>query len=226
MNKINLMLVDDHPIYRQGLRRIIERNSNLEIIMEAADGQNALKLARHLTPDVAIIDIVLPSLDGLDLTRKIRQFSADMGIVIITGRGDDEKPFHAMRVGANAYYQKNAEPSRLIEAIHVAAQGNYFMNDAVYNKTEINNWLREQSSQIGYMDGQPHDQFELLSRRELEVLREVAKGCQNANIAANLGISHQTVKNHINRIQTKLNIDDRTQAALHAIRRGWIQLGE
>lgn len=226
MSKIQLMLVDDHPIYRQGLRRIIERNPNLEIIIEAADGQDALKLAHHLLPDVAIIDIVLPSLDGLELTREIRQVSADMGIVIITGRGDEEKPFHAIRVGANAYYPKDAEPRRLVEAIQVAAQGNYFINETVYNKTEMNDWLLEQSSQIGYMDGQPHDQFELLSRRELEVLREVGKGCQNADIATTLGISHQTVKNHISRIQTKLNIDDRTQAALHVIRRGWIQFGE
>ncbi len=223
MNKIRTVIVDDHPIYRQGLRRILECQPNIAVLGEAGDGQHALQVIQRTHPDAVIIDISLPALDGLTLTKTIRTFDPHMGIVLITGFKSDETLFHSLRVGANAYLSKEDEPTFLVRALTNAVQGRYLIDDAFFDAAEVARWLTEQAPHIGYVDGDPNNDFEPLSPRELEVLCELAQGRANAEIADRLGINHQTVKNYVRRIQTKLDIPDRTQVALYAIRRGWIE---
>ncbi|RME74890.1 MAG: DNA-binding response regulator [Chloroflexi bacterium] len=224
MSKISVMLVDDHPLFRQGLRRVIEQQDDMQVIMEVADGEEALRLARQLTPDVVIMDINLPRMNGLQVTRTLKQSAPEVAVIVLTSYHDDEQIFHAIRAGAAAYFPKDVTPRRLIEAIRQVSKGHYVIDDEVLNKPEVANWLLQQFDQVAYIDGLPNEMFAPLSPREMEILQHIAKGKSNKEVAYELGISRQTVKNHMTSILRKLAVNDRTQAALYAVKRGWIRL--
>jgi len=219
-----VMLVDDHPLFRQGLRRVLEAEEDIEVIMEVADGEEALRLAKQLTPDVILMDINLPNLNGLQVTRELKQASPDMAVIMLTAFHDDEQIFHAIRAGAAAYFPKDVTPRRLVEAIKQVSFGHYVIDDEVLDKPEAASWLLQQFDQVAYIDGEPNQMFAPLSPREMEILQHIAKGQSNKEVAYALGISRQTVKNHMTSILRKLAVNDRTQAALYAVRRGWIRL--
>jgi DNA-binding NarL/FixJ family response regulator len=195
MGKISLMLVDDHPLFRQGLRRVLEAEPDMEVIIEVAEGDEALRMAKQLAPDVVIMDINLPGMNGLQVTRELKGVMPDIAVIMLTAYHDDEQIFHAVRAGATAYFPKDVTPRRLVEAIHQVVQGNYVIDDEVLDKPEVANWLLH-----------------------------IARGQSNKEVAYELGISRQTVKNHMTSILRKLAVNDRTQAALYAVRRGWIRL--
>jgi DNA-binding NarL/FixJ family response regulator len=219
-----IMLVDDHPLFRQGLRRVLEAEEDFEVIMEVADGEEALRLARQLTPDVILMDINLPNMNGLQVTRDLKQSCPDVAVIMLTAYHDDEQIFHAIRAGAAAYFPKDVTPRRLVEAIRQVSQGNYVIDDEVLDKPEAASWLLQQFDRVAYIDGEPNQMFSPLSPREMEILQHIAKGQSNKEVAYALGISRQTVKNHMTSILRKLAVNDRTQAALYAVRRGWIRL--
>jgi DNA-binding NarL/FixJ family response regulator len=219
-----IMLVDDHPLFRQGLRRVLEADDDLEVIMEVSDGEEALRLAKQLSPNVVVMDINLPNLNGLQVTRELKQHNSDMAIIMLTAFHDDEQIFHAIRAGAAAYFPKDVTPRRLVEAIRQVSQGNYVIDDEVLDKPEAANWLLQQFDHVAYVDGEPNQMFAPLSPREMEILQHIAKGQSNKEVAYDLGISRQTVKNHMTSILRKLAVNDRTQAALYAVKRGWIRL--
>ena len=219
-----VMLVDDHPLFRQGLRRVLEAEDEIDVIMEVADGEEALRLAKQLTPDVVLMDINLPNLNGLQVTRELKQSSPDIAVIMLTAFHDDEQIFHAIRAGAAAYFPKDVTPRRLVEAIKQVSLGNYVIDDEVLDKPEAASWLLQQFDQVAYIDGEPNQMFAPLSPREMEILQHIAKGQSNKEVAYALGISRQTVKNHMTSILRKLAVNDRTQAALYAVRRGWIRL--
>jgi DNA-binding NarL/FixJ family response regulator len=224
MAKTSIMLVDDHPLFRQGLRRVLEAEEDLEVIMEVADGEEGLRLAKQLLPNVVIMDINLPHMNGLQATRELKQAAPEVAVIMLTAYHDDEHIFHSVRAGAAAYFPKDITPRRLVEAIRQVSKGNYVVDDEVLNKPEVATWLLQQFDKVAYVDGMPNEMFAPLSPREMEILQHIARGQSNKEVAYALGISRQTVKNHMTSILRKLAVNDRTQAALYAVRRGWIRL--
>jgi DNA-binding NarL/FixJ family response regulator len=224
MSKTTIVLVDDHPLFRQGLRRVLESEEDLEVIMEIADGEEALRLIKQLTPHVVIMDINLPHMNGLQVTRELKQIVPEVAVIMLTAYHDDEQIFHAVRAGAAAYFPKDVTPRRLIEAVRQVSRGNYVIDDEVLDKPEVATWLLSQFDKVAYVDGLPNEMFAPLSPREMEILQHIARGQSNKEVAYELGISRQTVKNHMTSILRKLAVNDRTQAALYAVRRGWIRL--
>jgi len=223
--KIRMMIVDDHPLFRAGLRRVLELEKDLQIEGEAADGQEALEKARSLLPQVILMDVNLPSMNGLQVTRELTVSRSDIAVIILTAYHDDEQMLHAIRSGASAYFPKDVDPQELVRAVHQVSQGNYVLNDSILGKPQVASWLLNQFEQMPTAGGEnPEFAFQPLSTREMEILTCITRGKSNKEIAQQLGISRQTVKNHMTSILRKLAVNDRTQAAVYALRRGWIRL--
>jgi DNA-binding NarL/FixJ family response regulator len=203
---------------------VLEAQEDLEVIKEVADGEEALRMAKQLVPDVIIMDINLPHMNGLQVTRELKQVVPEVAVIMLTAYHDDEQIFHSVRAGAAAYFPKDITPRRLVEAIRQVGKGNYVIDDEVLDKPEVASWLLQQFDKVAYIDGVPNEMFAPLSPREMEILQHIAKGQSNKEVAYDLGISRQTVKNHMTSILRKLAVNDRTQAALYAVRRGWIRL--
>jgi len=225
MHKITVMIVDDHPVFRQGLRRVLESEDDLDVVAEVSDGIEALQLAKQMIPNVMLLDINLPGMNGLQIARSLKDLLLDINIIMLTAYHDDEQVFHAIRAGASAYFPKDVSPRRLLEAVRLVDQGSYVVEDRVLEKPEVGTWLLDQfkqvDSEILEVDG---SLLVSLSPREMEILQFIARGKSNKEIAHELGISRQTVKNHMTSILRKLAVNDRTQAAIYALRRGWIRL--
>ncbi len=225
MHRITVMLVDDHPVFRQGLRRVLESEDDLEVIAEVDDGLEALRLAKEMVPDVMLLDINLPGMNGLQVARALKDTLLDINIIMLTAYHDDQQVFHSIQAGASAYFPKDVSPRRLIEAIRLVHQGSYVVEDRVLEKPQVGQWLLEQFERISpNADGDLGGLLLPLSPREMEILLFIAQGKSNKEIAYALGISRQTVKNHMTSILRKLAVNDRTQAAIYALRRGWIRL--
>ncbi|NLF14749.1 MAG: response regulator transcription factor [Anaerolineaceae bacterium] len=225
MHRITVMLVDDHPVFRQGLRRVLEDEDDLDVIVEVADGLEALRMAKQLVPHVMLLDINLPGMNGLQVARALKDSLLDINIIMLTAYHDDQQVFHAIRAGASAYFPKDVSPRRLIEAIRLVHQGSYVVEDRVLEKPQVGAWLLEQFEGLGLdTDDEMGSLLVPLSPREMEILQFIAQGKSNKEIAFDLGISRQTVKNHMTSILRKLAVNDRTQAAIYALRRGWIRL--
>jgi two-component system, NarL family, response regulator DegU len=224
METIKILLVDDHPLFRQGLRRVLENEPDMEVVLEAEDGSTALEEVLNYQPDVIITDINMPGMNGLQLARELEASMPEVGVIVLTGFDDEEQIFHAMRSGASAYFPKDVSPLRLIEAIRHVVAGYYVIDDEILEKTDVASWLLRHFDQVASVDGTPNEMFAPLSPREMEILQQITMGRSNKEIAYHLGISRQTVKNHMTSILRKLSVSDRTQAALYAVKRGWIDL--
>ncbi|NLE75207.1 MAG: response regulator transcription factor [Chloroflexi bacterium] len=218
------MLVEDHPLFREGLRRALELEGDFTVVAEVADGQEAVQLALAQQPDVMLVDINLPRLNGLQVTRSVKEKRPDAAIIILTAYHDDAQLFHALRAGAAAYYPKDVTSDELIRAIREVHRGYYVIGDSVMKKPEMARWLLRQFEEIGPEGEWPDEMFEALSGREMEILQRIARGLSNKEVARELHISEQTVKNHMTAILRKLAVNDRTQAAIYALRHGWIRL--
>ncbi len=217
--------MDDHPVFRGGLRALLELDDTIQVLGEAQDGPQALEMARALKPQVILMDVNLPVMNGLQATRELTGDRSDAAVIILTAYHDDEQMLHAVRAGAYGYFPKEVAPSELLNAIRTVSRGNYVFNDEVLAKPQVANWLLHQfeTMQVGAEDA-PEETFRALSAREMEILKLITKGLSNKEIAKALGISRQTVKNHMTSILRKLAVNDRTQAAVYALRRGWIRL--
>jgi DNA-binding NarL/FixJ family response regulator len=223
--QIKLLIVDDHPVFRQGLRDVLETDARVQVVGEAADGEIAIELAYQLSPDVILMDINLPTINGLQVTRKIRGQLPHINIIMITGYDDAEQVFHALRSGASAYCPKDITPEALLRTIFAVHEGMYVVGEKTMTHDEVVEWVDTRVGRLASniaADGE--DLFVPLSPREMEILEYVTRGLSNKEIAYKLGISHQTVKNHMTAILRKLRVDDRTQAAVYALRRGWVRL--
>ena len=224
MGEIRVVIVDDHPFFRQGLRNVLEGEEDLQVVGEAGDGEEAIEQSGALHPHVMLMDVNLPHLNGLEAMRRIKDSHPSIQFVILTAYDDEEQVYHAVRAGASAYHAKDVDPRQLVTTIREVHAGRYVLGGAVLGEVEIGHWLLDKFRQFGGEVFEGSRFLTPLSGREMEILRLVVGGMSNKEIAYNLGISHQTVKNHITAILSKLGVSDRTQAAVYALRRGWVPL--
>lgn len=204
---ITILLVDDHTIVRQGVRAFLEAQSDMQIVGEAASGEEAVQLARKLTPDVVLMDLIMPGMSGIQATRQIKQVSPHTQVIVLTSFGDDENIFPALRAGALSYTLKDIRPGELIDIVRKAAQG-----DAVLHSQVVSRVVQ----QVRAARREIPAPFTQLTERELDIVHLIAEGQSNAAIAEKLVLSEKTVKGHITNILSKLQVEDRTQAAILA----------
>jgi DNA-binding NarL/FixJ family response regulator len=207
-----VVLVDDQPLFRDGLRAVLSQDPSLEIAAEASDGEEALRVCTQLRPDVVLMDLQMPRMNGVEATRRLRSTVPECKVVVLTTFDEDEWVFDALRAGAVGYLLKDAAGPRLREAVAAAARGESFLQPSVASKV-LNEWSRLRTGQV--LDPSP------LTERESEVVKLLARGRSNKEIAAALFLAEGTVKNHVTAIFLKLEVNDRTQAAVRALERGW-----
>ncbi len=223
--EISLLIVDDHPVFRGGLIDVMDLDPNIKVVGEAADGEVAIEMAYEVKPQVILMDINLPTINGLQVTRKIKSQLPDVKVIMITGYDDAEQVFHALRAGASAYCPKDITPEALIAVVYSVFNEKYYVDEKTMSYEELMNWVEQKIGRFaGPLVSDSEDLFVPLSPREMEILEHVTRGLSNKEIAYKLGISHQTVKNHMTAILRKLRVDDRTQAAVYALRHGWVRL--
>ncbi len=214
--KIRLLLVDDHAVVLQGVRTFLETFQDMQVVGAAERGRDAIQLAAELKPDVALVDLLLPDLDGVELTRQLRIASPATHIIIFTSFHEDQHIFPAIRAGALSYLLKDARPGEIAAAIRKAARGEAVLDSRVAARIV-------QDMQGGDRQDDETNPFSVLSDRELEVLRLVATGASNQEIAERLVIGESTVKSHVGSILSKLHLADRTQAAVYAWAKGVVR---
>lgn len=210
---LRILVADDHRLFRDGVRALLASLEGLEVVAEAATGDEALALALELRPDVVLMDVQMPGLNGIEATRRLRAAAPEVGVVVVTMYEDDELVFAALRAGARGYVLKGAGQEQLVRAIEAVARG-----EALYHPRIAERML--QFFQVARRD-LPLAAFPDLTEREREVLDLIARGGDNAAIARRLGISGKTVRNHVSSILSKLQVADRTQAALKAREAGF-----
>jgi len=211
---ITVLLVDDHALVRQGVRAFLDTQSDITVVAEAASGEEAVHLAAEYAPDVALMDLIMPGMDGVEATRRLTARSPRTKVMILTSYHDDEHIFPAIRAGALSYVLKEVGPDELAKAVRMAAAGEAVLHPRVAARV-----VRE-------LHGARRDEpnvFRELSDRELEVLKLIAEGLSNAEISDRLFISEKTTKSHVSNILGKLHLADRTQAAVYAWREGVVR---
>jgi len=208
--KLSVLLADDHAVVRQGLRAFLELQGDITVVGEAGDGQEAIEMAQELLPDVVLMDLVMPHLDGIEATRQICRLSPGTRVMVLTSFAEDDKLFPAIKAGAMGYLMKDVSPAELAEAVRAVHRGETPLHPEIAKKL-----MREFADPaVGTL------QREDLTDREMEVLALIAQGLSNRDIAVQLVLSPKTVKTHVSNILSKLHLADRTQAAIYALKRG------
>jgi DNA-binding NarL/FixJ family response regulator len=210
---IRVLVVDDHAVVREGLRTFLELQEGIEVVGEAADGEQAVAQAAQLEPDVILMDLVMPHLDGIGAMRELRARSSASRVIVLTSFLDDERLMPALQAGAAGYLLKDVEPAELARAVRSACA-----DEALIDPTVAARLLQTLSSHESPRGA--HDGIEHLTRREREVLELIALGHSNKRIALELGVAEKTVKTHVGHLLAKLGVTDRTQAALYAVQHG------
>ncbi len=224
---IKVMIVDDHPLFRTGIQNALDTAADIQTVAVKESGEDALRAISQVAPDVILLDINLPGINGLQVARQIKADHSGIGVIILTAHHDTEQVLHVMRTGASAYCPKDVDATTLINIIREVARGYYVVDGQNMTRRQLDGWLEQkiESSTGPYtIDAEGH--YIPLSPREMEILEYVTQGLINKEIAKKLGISQQTVKNHMTSILKKLNVKDRTQAAVVALRRGWVRIDD
>jgi DNA-binding NarL/FixJ family response regulator len=217
VSKIRILLADDHALVRQGTRELLEREKDLTVVAEAGNGEEAVRLACEYSPDIAIMDIAMPVLSGIDATRRIKAARPGVSVLILTAYDDDQYIFALLEAGAAGYLLKNVSADELITATRAVAAGEAVLHPVI---------ARRVLNRIAPPDGRQAEPSALdhLSGREMEVLKLAAKGLKNQTIASELCLSVRTVQTHLSNIFDKMGVSSRTEAVLEALRRGWLTL--
>lgn len=219
MDKIKILIADDHAVVREGTRQILEQEQDLEVIAEAADGEEAVRLASDVKPDVAIIDIAMPKVDGIEATRQIKRLFPSITVLVLTAYDDDQFVFSLLEAGAAGYLLKSVRGRELVDAVRAVYAGESVLHPSIARKV-LNRFVPS--------PGKTADQklIEVLSEREMEVLRLAAKGLSNQDIASELCLSIRTVQGHLGHIFNKLQCSSRTEAVVRAVKEGWVTLDD
>lgn len=212
--RIRVLVADDHVVVRQGIRQFLEEANDIEVVAEAGDGAEALRLVESHQPDVAVLDIRMPGVTGVEATRRIKERFPQVRVLVLTAYDDDPYVFALLQAGADGYLLKTASGAELVQAVRVVYKGDSALSPEVAKKV-----VRQLAR--GGPEG-ASDQVEPLTSRELEVLRLAARGLTNQAIGLALGISHRTVQGHLANVYGKLGVSSRTEAVTEALRRGWL----
>ncbi|HHY93125.1 MAG TPA: response regulator transcription factor [Firmicutes bacterium] len=216
MKKIRILVVDDHPLVRSGIKKIVELEDDIEIVGEAGTAREAVAEVEAVRPDVVLMDLDLPDVSGVEATREIKEKYPTVGVVALTIHDDRDYLLEMVRAGAEGYVLKDVEPGGLVSAIRAVREGNSYISPPAAKK------LLGEFNRLS--TGEPEDKVDGLTAREQEVLCLIARGQSNKEIGTTLAISEKTVKNHVTSIFRKIGVDDRTEAALYAIRRGLVDI--
>ncbi|GAB4570586.1 MAG: response regulator transcription factor [Anaerolineales bacterium] len=209
-HRTSILIVDDHEVVRNGIRSYLERISDFQVIGEGASGEEALSMVSEMIPDIVLLDLMMPGMDGIETTRRIRQISPRTKVVVLTSYHEDVHIFPALKAGAISYILKDMKMDKLVDVLHRAVQGEVTLHPRVASRVLQN--IRGEGSE------QPL--FTELTNRETDVLKLIASGLTNSQIAEKLVISENTVKGHVSNILSKLHLADRTQAAVYAWQQG------
>ncbi|MFO8010013.1 MAG: response regulator transcription factor [Dehalococcoidia bacterium] len=215
--KIKILIADDHIVFRQGTRALLEQEPDLEVVGEAGDGEEAVNLAIELNPDVAIIDIAMPVVDGIAATKRIKEECPDINVLILSAYDDDQFVFRLLKAGAAGYLLKSVPSSELITAIRAVKAGDSILHPAIARKV---------LSRFVPSSDRPKEHVKpgVLNQREVDLLTLVARGASNKEIANEFNVSVRTVQSHLRHIFRKLGVNSRTEAVVYALREKWINL--
>jgi DNA-binding NarL/FixJ family response regulator len=219
MDRISILLAEDHKVVREGTRRLLESQSDFEIVGEASDGVEAVDLAKKLRPEMVIMDVSMPRLNGIEATRQIKAIYPNMAVLVLTGYDDDEYVFALLEAGAAGYLLKESSGEELIDAIRQVMTGEPVLHPKIMKKV-LNRLRAPGDEQTAQTPG------EVLSDREMEVLRLAAKGMSNMEIADSLTLSVRTVQTHLRSIFNKLGVGSRSEAIVYGLKKGWLTLEE
>jgi DNA-binding NarL/FixJ family response regulator len=224
--RVNVLIVDDQPLFRVGMRQILEREPDIEIVAEADDPRTALDAAFATNPDVILMDLSLPAPGGIETTQRIKRELPATAIVVLSTDEDEDALFEAIKAGAAAFVLKDISPEDLVMVIRRVAGGEFLINDKVFSKPAVASRVLKEFRELAVYGQEAAPIFAPLSPREVEILDNIAQGMTNKQVAYALSISEQTVKNHMSSILRKLSVNDRTQAVVYAMRQGWIRMPE
>ena len=219
MSRITVILADDHAIFRDGTRRIIEQEADIEVIGEASDGEEAVEMVTRLRPHIALMDIAMPKVNGIEATRQIKVLCPGTAVLILSAYDDDQYIYALLEAGAAGYLLKNVSGNDLVNAIRSVRAGESVLHPTIARKV-FNRFIT--SKQEPHDIAQPHD----ISEREMEILKLAAKGMSNKDIANNLFLSRRTVQAHLASIFRKMDVGWRTEAILMALKKGWLALDD
>ncbi|OGN95085.1 MAG: hypothetical protein A2Z75_00130 [Chloroflexi bacterium RBG_13_50_10] len=217
--KIAILLADDHPLLRQALKSLLEKEDDFEIVAEAGDGKEAVSLVTELKPDVVIMDISMPELDGLEATRRIKAACPEVAVLALTVHNDDQSILEILQAGAAGYLMKSVFGEELVQAIHAIVTGDMVLSPSI-GQSLLKQAARYPTKPVLLEGG------EKLSTRELEILKLTARGMMNKDIALSLGLDLRTVKGHLSNIFSKLRVGSRTEAVITGLRAGYLSLDD
>lgn len=219
MDKITILIADDHAVVREGTRRILEQEPGLEVVAEAADGEEAVRLAIELKPDVAIVDISMPNLDGIEATRQIKAQCPSITVLILSAYDDDQFVFSLLEAGAAGYLLKDVRGRELVDAVRAVHAGESVLHPSIARKV-LNRFVSSPEKP------KKREPIETLSQRERDILRLATRGLSNKDIADQLCLSIRTVQGHLTHIFNKLQVSSRTEAVVRGLKEGWITLDD
>ncbi|RDY71541.1 DNA-binding response regulator [Halobacillus trueperi] len=220
-----IVLIDDHKLFREGVKRILDFESSFEVVAEGDDGDTAVNLIEEHMPDVVLMDINMPSMNGVEATAEITKRYPEMKVIILSIHDDENYVTHALKTGAQGYLLKEMDSDALIDAIKVVGAGGSYLHPKVtHNLVAEYRRLADSKGSSAYRTIEYRKPLHLLTRRECEVLQLLADGNSNRGVAESLYISEKTVKNHVSNILQKMNVNDRTQAVVTAIKNGWVEV--
>jgi two-component system response regulator DegU len=228
-NKIQIVIIDDHQLFREGVKRILAMEPEFEVVADGEDGENAVELVEKYNPDVILMDINMPKVNGVEATRDLIQRYPDVKVLVLSIHDDESYVTHVLKTGASGYLLKEMDADALIEAVKVVAQGGAYIHPKVTHNLikeyrRLVNEDEQESSEIGFKEVEYRKPLHILTRRECEVLQLMTDGYSNRMIGEALYISEKTVKNHVSNILQKMNVNDRTQAVVESIKNGWVKV--